>query len=308
MTTPMGVEMMLPEALDKGTPTLFWLEIGTNRLTSANADGSNPKTLGMGMMLQAPDGVTVDPEGKHLYVLNMGIASGGANTGSLVRYNLDGTGGEQIMKPGTKVGNDTFNTGKQVAIDRVNHKLYMGDREGSKVWRCDLDGKNLEVLVSDHMLKQVVGVGVDPTRNEFYFSDRNGKRVLKASMKMPDGKTPSSRDDVTVLYLDKAPNAMPLDIELNLKTRTIFWSDKEQGKIFSMAMDMPAGSNEMTRTDVKTVAQNLIQVIGLGYDHQQDVLYATSSGAVYTLKPDGSEAPKRIGMNGSTGIAFVRVP
>ena len=184
-------------------PTLFWLEIGGGTVTRSAADGSGAKVIASGAPLAAPDGVTVDPVGKHFFVLNMGNAIGGANTGSLVRYDLDGSNPQVIMKPGTKVDGITFNTGKQVAIDLQNHKLYLGDREGSKVWRCDYDGGNLEVLVSGHDINQIVGVGADPKARQFYFSDRNGKKLFRANMDMPEGKTHENRDDVELLYVDK---------------------------------------------------------------------------------------------------------
>jgi sugar lactone lactonase YvrE len=297
-----------------GTPTLFWLDIGTGRAFRANADGSGAMQFASGRPLSGPDGVTVDVENKHVFILNMGANGGGTGNASLVRYNLDGTGAEVIVPSGSMADGQLFNTGKQVTLDRVNKKLYMGDREGSKVWRCDLDGKNLEVLVSGHGIQQVVGVAVDPGQGHFYFSDRNGDKLFRAKMKMPDGKTHATRDDLELLYYDRRPNAMPLDLEVDLKTRTLFWTDRDQNKVFSMGMDIPAGQDAMTRTDVKDVASNLNDVIGLGYDHQDGVLYVThlksarpGDGAVSRVKPDGSGL-QRIAMDGTTGIAFARIP
>lgn len=294
--------------VETGTPKLFWLEITSNVAYTAGADGSGQMTFASGNPLSAPDGVAVDSAGGHVFILNMGTVFGGANTGSLVRYDLDGSNPEVIMPPGSKADGETFNTGKQVSLDKVNHKLYLGDREGSKVWRCDLDGKNLEVLVSGHGIQQVVGVSPDPTTNQFYFSDRNGKKLFRASMEMPAGQSHSDRDDVELLYLDKAPNAMPLDIELDVKDRLIFWTDRQQNKVFSMSMDMPAGKDGMTRDDVKVVAEGLPDVIGLGYDHENKMLYATHSGSVSMFKADGSGSPKQIGSGGRTGITFAKIP
>jgi sugar lactone lactonase YvrE len=293
--------------VEVGKPTLFWLEIASGLVTTANADGSGAKMFAAGSPLSAPDGVTVDPVDGHVFVLNMGSILGGAKTGSLVRYKLDGSHPEVIMMPGTKVGDQTFNTGKQVTIDKVNRMLYLGDREGSKVWRCDLDGKNLEVLVSGHGIQQIVGVAADPIKKQFYFSDRNGKKLYRANMAMPAGKTHADRDDLELLYLDKAPNAMPLDIELDVKGRMMYWTDRQQNTVFGMSMDMPSGSDAMTRTDVKMVATGLLDVIGLGLDHEAGVLYATHSGSVSTFKTDGSGL-KQIGSSGSTGIAFAKIP
>jgi DNA-binding beta-propeller fold protein YncE len=299
MPTDLPVEM--------GTPTLFWLDIAANLVTTAAADGSGSKRFASGSPLSAPDGVTVDPAGGHVFVLNMGSLLGGARNGSLVRYKLDGSSPEVIMKPGSMADGQTFDTGKQITIDKINRKLYMGDREGSKVWRCDYDGKNLEVLVSGHMIQQVVGVAADPIHQKFYFSDRNGRKIFRANMKMPDGQTHANRDDLELLYLDKAANAMPLDLELDIEAKMIYWTDRDQNKVFAMSMDMPAGSDGMTRTDVKTVASNLLDVIGLGYDHEEGMLYVTHSGSVSRFKTDGTGL-ERIGSSGSTGITFARIP
>ena len=292
--------------VDMGTPTLYWLEIASGVVTTANADGSGAKVVASGSPLSAPDGVTIDPEGKHFFVLNMGTVIGGGNSGSLVRYNLDGSSPEVIMKPGAKAGDVTFNTGKQVTIDRVNKKLYMGDREGSKVWRCDYDGGNLEVLVSEHGVRQIVGVGADPTQKHFYFSDRNGKKLFRAGMDMPAGQTHANREDVELIYVEKVSNSMPLDIELDLEHRMIYWTDRTQGKIQGMHMDIPSGETPENRTDVKLIADGLTEAIGLAYDHQEATLFVTHAGSVSSVKTDGTGL-KRIGSSGSTGISFARI-
>lgn len=310
-TQPGSMPMAEPGAStpkDTGTPTLFWLEIGSNRVFRASADGSGAKQIASGAPLSAPDGVAVDPVAGFVYVLNMGVISGGGNNASLVRYKLDGTDPQVLIPPGSKVDNITFNTGKQVTLDRANKKLYMADREGGKVWRADVDGKNLEILVSGHDIMQVVGIGVDVAKKQFYFSDKPGHKIFRASTEMPAGKTHADRDDVELLYFDsKARVGSSLDIELDLEMRRIYWTDKDQNIVFGMSMDLPAGQAPETRTDVEHVVSNMTGVIGIAFDDQERMLYTTNTGSVSSFKPDGSML-KRIGMNGSTGISFVRVP
>lgn len=291
-----------------GTPTLFWLEITSNVVTKAGVDGSGATRFASGRPLSAPDGVAVDPVGGHVFILNMGSVFGGRSNGSLVRYDLDGGNPTVLMPAGSQADGETFNTGKQISIDRANNKLYMGDREGAKVWRCNLDGSELEVLVSGHGIRQVVGVSPDPLARQFYFSDRNGKKLLRASMDMPAGETHATRTDIETLYVDQRPSSMPLDIELDIEGRVVYWTDRQQNSVFSMGMDMPAGADEFTRTDVQTVASGLRDVIGLGYDHDGGMLYATHSGSVSSFPADGSRAPTRIGTNGRTGLAFTKLP
>jgi hypothetical protein len=154
---------------------------------------------------------------------------------------------------------------------------------------------------------QIVGVGADPTKRQFYFSDRNGLKLFRASMDMPAGKTHADRDDVEMIYQEKAASAMPLDIELDLEKRQIYWTDRNQGKIFGMGKDFTAGENAMNRTDVKTISSGLTQAIGLAFDHKEGILYVTHAGTVSMVKTDGTGL-KAIGSSGSTGIAFARVP
>lgn len=300
--SPPGLE--LPD----GTPTLFWLDITSNAVTRASPDGSGAMVFASGRPLSAPDGVAVDPVGGHVFVLNMGNLLGGGNRGSLVRYELDGSNAEVIMPAGSTADGETFNTGKQISIDRVHRKLYMGDREGAKVWRCDFDGGNLEVLVSGHGFRQIVGVAPDPLERMFYFTDRNDRKLLRASMDMPTGQTHADRDDVELLYHDQAADAMPLDIELDVVGRTVYWTDRRQDVVFSMGMDMPAGEDAMTRSDVKRVATGLNEAIGLAYDRENGVLFATHNGNVSAFEADGSGRPRRIGLRGRTGIAFTKIP
>lgn len=303
-TTPDPGTVQLP--VDVGTPTLYWLEIVSGVVVKGSPEGGRQMNVVTGGMLSAPDGVTIDPEGKHFFVLNMGTVIGGGNQGSLIRYNLDGSGGEAIMKAGAMADGETFNTGKQVTIDRVDKKLYMGDREGSKVWRCDYDGGNLQVLVSEHGVQQIVGVGADPTKKHFYFSDRNGKKLFRAGMDMPAGETHADRKDVELIYVEKVNNSMPLDIELDLEERMIYWTDRTQGKIQGMHMDIPAGETPENRTDVKTIKDGLTEAIGLAYDHQEKMLFVTHNGTVSKVKTDGSGFDG-IGTSGRTGIAFARI-
>jgi sugar lactone lactonase YvrE len=305
-TPPGAPPVELP--VEMGTPTLFWLDIGTDRAFRANADGSGAMQIAAGAPLSAADGVAVDPVDGHVFILNMGSITGGANNASLVRYGLDGSNPEVLIPPGTRVGDQAFNTGKQIAMDPVNRTLYMADREGGKVWRSDLDGKNLEVLVSGHGIMQVVGVGPDPINKHFYFSDKPGHKIFRAGMDMPDGQTHDNREDVELLYVDSDVRiASSLDIELDIEARRVYWTDKDQNIVFGMSMDMPAGQDANTRTDVENVVTGMTGVIGLAFDEQEGMLYATHSGSVSSFKTDGSDL-KRIGMNGSTGISFVRLP
>jgi hypothetical protein len=74
-----------------------------------------------------------------------------------------------------------------------------------------------------------------------------------------------------------------------------------------MPMDMPVGMSPTDRTDRERVGTNLTQAIGLALDHKEGRFFVTHSGSVSQFELDGTMG-QRIGMNGSTGIAFARIP
>src|SRR5207244_1713277 len=67
---------------------LFYLDIGSGgRVLSANTDGSGVVVLSKSRAA-GPDGIVVDPGGKHLFWTTMGAVS--ANDGTIERAGLDG--------------------------------------------------------------------------------------------------------------------------------------------------------------------------------------------------------------------------
>jgi DNA-binding beta-propeller fold protein YncE len=86
-----------------------------------------------------PDGIVVDVEAGHIYWTNMGIPN--LNDGSVERADIDGRNRKTIVAQG-----DTH-TPKQIILDKKGGKLYWCDREGMRVMRCNLDGRQLETLI-----------------------------------------------------------------------------------------------------------------------------------------------------------------
>ncbi len=93
---------------------LFFLEVSSGNVLSANPDGSDRKVIVTGCRL--PDGVVVDVEAGHIYWTNMGIPS--KNDGSIERAELDGQNRKTIVTEG-----GVF-TPKQLHLDKKSGKLY----------------------------------------------------------------------------------------------------------------------------------------------------------------------------------------
>src|SRR5262249_27698487 len=75
--------------VDKPTSSgrLFFLDLGAGRVLSANADGSDLKTI-LNEGRRLPDGLVVDVAAGHIYWTNMGSPK--QNDGSILRSDLDG--------------------------------------------------------------------------------------------------------------------------------------------------------------------------------------------------------------------------
>src|SRR5262245_40984782 len=202
---------------------LFFLEVSSSRILSANPDGSDRKIIVNDCRI--PDGIAVDTAAGHIYWTNMGIPS--RNDGSIERADLDGANRRTVVPEG-----GTF-TPKQLQLDRLNRKLYWCDREGMRVMRANLDGSNVEVLVQTgegdedrrDLARWCVGIAVDTARGHFYWTQKgpdNGGvgRICRAGIDMPPGATARTRRDVTVLF-DGLPE--PIDLEIDAQHRMLYW-------------------------------------------------------------------------------------
>ncbi|MFI5308467.1 MAG: 3-hydroxyacyl-CoA dehydrogenase [Polyangiales bacterium] len=283
-------------------PMLFWLDIATNAVYRAKADGSDAHPIVTGNGISAPDGVNVDVEGGHLYWTNMGSALGGANLGTVQRAALDGTAVETIVPAG--VGN-TF---KQMTIDRVHHKLYWCDREGAKVWRANLDGSQHEILASGHGFNQLVGIALDVPHAEFYFTDRNARKIMRAGFELPAGQTDANRTDIEDLLV-LGSTAMPIDLDVDLDKRLLYYTDRALGTVSRMPMDLPAGQSASSRTDVETLVTGVSEPIGISLDLKASAMFfGDLSGQIWHADLDGKNRTSIAHSTSVTGVTLVYMP
>jgi hypothetical protein len=289
---------------------LFFLELSAGHILSVNPDGSDRKVIVSGGRL--PDGIVVDLEAGHIYWTNMGNPS--KNDGSIERVDLDGQNRKTIVPEG-----GTF-TPKQLHLEKKAGKLYWCDREGMRVMRCNLDGSKIETLVDSSggdtrpgtdLNKWCVGIAVDPDRGQIYWTqkgpDKAGKgRVLRAKIDIPRGETAANRTDIEVLF-DGLPE--PIDLELDLKNRLIYWTDRgdpPRGNTVNRA-SMDADFSKHPTSDI--LLTHLEEGIGIALDFKGNRIFLTDlAGSIYSARLDGSEKkPLLIAQGNLTGIAYAEV-
>jgi hypothetical protein len=292
---------------------LFVLDLSDGRVLSCKPDGSDLKTI-VSEGRRLPDGIVVDAEAGHIYWTNMGNLK--ANDGSIERADLDGKNLKHIVPPG-----GTF-TPKQLQLDEKNRQLYWCDREGMRVMRANLDGSKIETLIDTSegdsrpgkdLRKWCVGIVLDVEAGKFYWTqkgpDKGGEgRIFRANLEIPKGQTPADRKDIELLY-ENLPE--PIDLELDLANRMIYWTDRgdpPRGNTVNRAPMDPSQGNG--KKEPQIVFDHLMEGIGIALDLKGGRMFLTDlGGSVYSANLDGTNKKTLLFAEGNlTGIAYAEIP
>jgi DNA-binding beta-propeller fold protein YncE len=299
---------------DKSTPSgrLFFLDIGGGRVLSANPDGSDLKTI-INEGRKFPDGLVVDAAAGHIYWTNMGNFK--KNDGSIFRSDLDGKNLITIVPPG-----GTF-TPKQMHLEKKSGKLYWSDREGMRVMRANLDGSKVETLVNTShgdprpgpdARKWCVGIAVDTEGGKFYWTqkgpDNAGEgRISRANIEIPQGRGPANRTDIELLY-ENLPE--PIDLDLDLANRTLYWTDRGDAPRGNTVNRAPMDPLPGNHKEPEILFTHLEEGIGLALDLKGGRMFITDfAGSLRSANLDGSNQKTLLFAEGNlTGIAYVELP
>jgi DNA-binding beta-propeller fold protein YncE len=294
------------------TGRLFFLSASAGQIMSANPDGSDLKVI-VSEGRRIPDGIVVDREAGHLYWTNMGNPN--ANDGSIERADFNGNNVSQIVSNG-----GTF-TPKQLQLDRKNRRLYWSDREGMRIMRANIDGTKIETLVDTSEgdarpgkdpKKWCVGIALDVDRGKVYWTQKGGEkagqgRIFRANLEIPQGQTPTNRQDIEVLY-NNLPE--PIDLDLDLSNRTMYWTDRGDPPRGNTVNRAPLDAASGKRPEPEIIFNHLMEGIGLALDLENQRMFVTDlAGSVYSANIDGSNKKAVVFAGGNlTGIAYAELP
>jgi len=287
---------------------IFFLDLKAGRVLSANPDGSDLKVM-IEQRKNGVDGIAIDVEAGHIFWTNMGKVK--LDDGSIERSDLDGKNLTTIVPAG-----GTF-TPKQLKLDKNNGKLYWADREGMRIMRANLDGSKIETLVEtargDEARRDArnwcVGIALDVARGQIYWTQKGGDNanlgtIRRAAMELPKGEDPLHRTDIEVLF-DGLPE--PIDIELDLGRRMMYWTDRgdpPRGNTVNRApMDRRAGVTP------EILVGGLQEGIGIALDLKHGRMFFTDLGGnVYSANLDGTGQKVLLAGQGTlTGIAYAEL-
>jgi hypothetical protein len=186
-----------------------------------------------------------------------------------------------------------------------------------RIMRANLDGSNIETLVETghgdtdrrDAANWCVGIALDVAGGKVYWTQKGSDNagvgsIRRANLDLPTGESPSTRSDIEVLF-QRLPE--PIDLDLDLGRRMIYWTDRGANIVSRAAMDPPPGTFLHARTDQQVLMSELKEAIGIALDVAADRMYVTDlGGTVYTARLDGSDRRTVLSGQGSlTGIAFV---
>jgi len=279
-------------------------DIPHGRILSCDVDGSNLLTI-VDNITTAPDGLAI-AEGKIFYT-NMG--SPPLNNGFISSIDIDGKNQKIIVPEGI-----TW-TPKQLVACKQTRKIYWCDREGMRVFRCNFDGSDVEILVrsgqSDEDRKDqmhwCVGLAVDSKRRILYWTQKgpskgNKGRLFSAGLDLPSGEAPDKRSDVKVL-LEHLPE--PIDLDIDLDQNWLYMSDRGDPPFGNTINKIQLGVEGGLHKEI--LIRKLHEAIGLSLDIPNQKMYFTDLlGGLYSANLDGSQEKVIFGDLGDlTGVTCV---
>jgi hypothetical protein len=165
--------------------------------------------------IQARD-IEVDPNQQKMYWSTYSAES------KIYRANLDGSGVEEIVNPGT--GRNLIH----LALDTVDGKIYFFETDGPTLQRCNLDGTSKEILISSG-LSSPKDLVVDNSNSRLYWIESSLPQLYSANL---DGT------DQTSIYSHLGPN--PYGIVLDTEQVKIYFSELYYDRIWRIT---PNGTN-----------------------------------------------------------------
>lgn len=144
-------------AVDEAQGQMYWTDPGAGRVQRAALDGSGLQTLTSSGNTFAVTGIAVDSAAAQVYFGDHDFG----NPGHIYRMNTDGSGLVTLPIPGL-----LFPWG--IAVDANAGKLYWGDGGTQSISRANLDGSNVETVVSG---VAVQGIALDVATQTIYWSD-----------------------------------------------------------------------------------------------------------------------------------------
>ena len=287
--TALTTEVLVTASRGEDLLTIFWTDWGTDKIQRANLDGSNIEDI-VTQGLSSPSGIALDVAGGKMYWTDF-------RTAKIQRANLDGSSIQDLVKLQYSWSGDPggiwFGGPVGIALDVEGGKMYWTDSGTDKIQRANLDGSNIEDIVTQGL--EIPGdIALDVVGGKMYWTDAHTDKIQRANL---DG---SNIEDLVTRRLN-GPDGIALDVVGG----KMYWTDAHTGKIQRANLD---GSNIED-----LVTQGLRRPSGIALDVVGGKMYWTDyygTGKIQRANLDGSNVEGLVtqGLRGPSGIALGVLP
>ncbi len=169
-------------ALDVAAGKMYWTDFGTHKIHRANLDGSTLEDLVVPLHgLQYPDAIALDLAAGKMYWANW-------VTGTIERADMGGSGSnmEILITRSEREAAQTGATHRDVkpsglALDLAAGKMYWTDFSTDKIHRANLDGSDIEDLVTEGSAWPE-DIALDLVAGKMYWTTSNGSKIQRANL------------------------------------------------------------------------------------------------------------------------------
>ncbi|KAF5624799.1 alcohol dehydrogenase [Fusarium tjaetaba] len=238
-----------------------------------------------------------------LYFLDIGLSRGNAKECASAGRVLLGSSDGKPMK--TLVSGQRMPDG--IDISKSTGKLFwtcMGNPSANDgaVLSCNLNGTDLEEIVSQGLVHTPKQLTVDNTNSKLYFADREGMRIMRCNFDGSELEVLVQAGDWQVDEHMLDPTRWCVGITVSADTGKFYWTQKGpskggKGRILQANIAFQPGEDAASRTDIEVLFQGLPEPIDLEIDEDEKVLYWTDRGEL----PDGNTI-NRAQLNGITKV------
>jgi len=200
--------------------------------------------------------------------------------GRVLSMNPDGSDLKTIVSEGRKLPDG-------LVVDEAAGHLYWTNMGGFKendgsILRSDLDGRNITTIVPPGGTFTPKQIQIDKRNGKLYWSDREGMRVMRASL---DGSRIETLVDTSLGDTRPGPDARKwcVGIAVDAAGGKFYWTQKGsddagEGRIFRANIELPPGQTPANRQDIELLYDGLPEPIDLDLDVADRIIYWTDRG------------------------------
>jgi hypothetical protein len=223
-------------AIDEQHGRLYWCDSFLRGILSSTLTGDSVTVLVRNLVL--PVGITLDVEGDRMYWADF-------SGGNIGRAKLDGSEVTVLItgaanpranpEDEAQFANATANSIAgaalagpfEVTLDLENDQIYWTELNGNRIARANLDGTNIETVLSSPNTNNPRGIRLDVANNKIYYLDAGTDRIRRANFDGTNLETLLTLPSLAFLEL----------LELDLSEGKMYWSDFGQDNIARANLD-----------------------------------------------------------------------